>query len=245
MVAIPADKFTMGNDAAGARDNEKPPHEVTLLAYCIDRTEVTTSAYHTCAQRAACTEPGRDEFCNDISKPDHPQNCVTWKQAAEFCRWAGKRLPTEAEWEYAARGTDGRLYPWGNQPPDGERLNACGPGCVEKYDHGSQPMYPVDDDWMTTSPVGSFPKGRSPLGVYDMAGNVYEFTADWFSPYDAAPKTDPTGPMSGEYHVIRGGGYMETQDWRVRTTPRFGGQDSDKASNIVGFRCARFFDASM
>lgn len=228
----------MGTPPDGPGDaDESPMHEVTLSAYCMDRTEVTVKAYTDCvaAQRCPPTPfmeysithtPGdvkrNSQFCNRADRPDHPINCIDWNQAVAYCQWAGGRLPTEAEWEYAARGPERREYPWGDDPPSSKYLN----------------MYGTIDRYTTTAPVGSFPDGASPFGVLDMAGNVWEWTADWYGPYPAAPVTNPRGPETGTTRALRGGGWMNLAPGAVRAALRSWGEPRDRMMTL-GFRCAR------
>jgi len=217
MIAIPAGEFTMGSDV----EDERPPHTVFVDAFEIDKLEVTNedferfvaeTGYVTDAEKAGDTS--WRYYAKD--KPQHPVVKATWNDANAFCQWAGKRLPTEAEWEKAARGTDARSYPWGNQW-DAARANA-----KEAGNRG-------------TTVVGSFPAGASPYGVMDMAGNVSEWTTDWFKAY---PGGDFYSPYFGEkYRVIRGGGWFSDQNL-VRTTER-SASAVELANDDVGFRCAR------
>jgi len=257
MVPVPAGTFQMGSLAGVGEDDEHPQHEVTLSAYCIDKTEVTVKAYAACVEAKGCspaaltvrgTRLSSDQvlrysrFCNGHDRPNHPLNCVDWDQATAYCTWAGKRLPTEAEWEYAARGNDGRRYPWGNEAPSAKRLNACGSECVglAKFDLGQGwgEMYNASDGWETTAPVGSFPDGASPFGVLDMAGNVWEWTADWYDKYAAAAAVDPRGTTAGAARVDRGGSWNYNNAEYVRTAFRAWVSASDRVMD-VGFRCAR------
>ena len=169
MVGIPAGTFTMGDD-----ENREMAREVTVAGFCMDRTEVTTAAYEKCVKSGKCTETYMESLCNAgpagragvAERENRPINCVYWKQATAYCEAQGLRLPTEKEWEYAARGTDGRLYPWGNAAPKNQ---LCWDG--EGNDLGKGKRY-------STCAVGSYPSGNSPFGLADMAGNVWEWTSD-------------------------------------------------------------------
>ncbi len=217
MIAIPAGEFTMGSDV----EDERPPHAVFVDGFEMDKLEVTNedfekfvaeTGYVTDAEKAGDTS--WRYYAKD--KAQHPVVKVSWNDAKAFCQWAGKRLPTEAEWEKAARGTDARSYPWGNQW-DAARANAKEAG------HRG------------TTAVGSFPAGASPYGAMDMAGNVSEWTSDWFKAY---PGGDFYSPYFGEkYRVIRGGGWFSDQNL-VRTTER-SASAVELANDDVGFRCAR------
>jgi len=217
MIAIPAGEFTMGSDV----EDERPSHAVSVGAFEIDKFEVTNqeferfvweTGYVTNAEKAG--ETSWRYYAKD--KPQHPVVKVSWNDAQAYCEWLGKRLPTEAEWEKAARGTDARTYPWGNQWDAGKANSK------EAGNRG-------------TTPVGSFPGGASPYGVMDMAGNVAEWTSDWFKAY---PGGDFYSPYFGEkYRVIRGGGWFSDQKL-VRTTER-SCSGVELANDDVGFRCAR------
>jgi len=220
MVTVPAGSFIMGCDT-GELD-EQPPHEVDLPAFEIDQFEVTNAdfarfveatGYQTDAEKEGLSRNWRDAA---KGKDDHPAVYVSWNDAQAFCQWLGKRLPAEAEWEKAARGTDGRLYPWGNDY-DPSKLNG------------------KDSGIRGTAPVGSFPEGVSPYEVFDMAGNVWEWTADWYEPYPGC--TFQSDYFGQKYRVLRGGGWFETAEW-VRTAVR--NANSEIAANDdLGFRCAR------
>ncbi|HWU88863.1 MAG TPA: SUMF1/EgtB/PvdO family nonheme iron enzyme [Kofleriaceae bacterium] len=225
MAHVAAGTFEMGNPAGIGDFDERPQHAVTLSGYCIDKTEVTVVAYAACVAARACTTAAvtSSELCNRPDRIYHPVNCVDWNQAAAYCKWAGKRLPTEAEWEYAARGNDGRVYPWGREAPSPRYLNMDG----------------AADGWAATAPVGSFPAGASPVGALDMAGNVWEWTADWYGgAYEAAAVTDPPGAKTGAHRVLRGGSWDNLGAAWVGATFRNWREPSDHHSN-VGFRCAR------
>ncbi|MBI5515990.1 MAG: SUMF1/EgtB/PvdO family nonheme iron enzyme [Deltaproteobacteria bacterium] len=260
MAPIPAGRFPMGSPSGTGPAIEHPQREVSLRAYCLDRTEVTVARFREAVARGALgpvpatpnwtriTDTRRDSYarwCN-LDKPGrdaHPINCVDWQQALDYCRWRGARLPTEAEWEYAATGGDGRRYPWGSAPPTPERLNGCGDRCLEAFREGGQrwtALYSGDDGWATTAPVGRFPEGASPFGVLDLAGNVWEWTADWLGPYPRGADTlvDPTGAPSGTARVNRGGGWDSGDPSWLRATERNGFLPTYRGVSL-GFRCAR------
>jgi formylglycine-generating enzyme required for sulfatase activity len=255
MVLVPGSSFFMG--ARDLMKDAQPPHEVTLSAFCLDRTEVTTRAYLACVETGSCERPPEKVSWNGISpdhaklysplcngsakdRGDHPINCVAWPMADNFCKKRGARLPTEAEWELAARGPTQRKYPWGDDPPGPKFLNACGKECARFFDaqhekHAS--MYEDDDGFAGTAPVGSFPAGASAAGALDLAGNVWEWTADWYGPYTADAVKDPRGPASGTQRVVRGGDFTGSQpDW-ARPAYRWK-TDPDTFNHAIGFRCA-------
>jgi formylglycine-generating enzyme required for sulfatase activity len=220
LLFVPAGAFLMGSEAADplADEDEKPQHSVHLDAFWIDRTEVTNAMFARCVEAAACTPPMHSRRFGEAAYADHPVLGVTWGQAREYCGWAGRRLPTEAEWEKAARGADGRIFPWGDQAPDESRLNFDGQ---------------VDD----TQPVGSYPGGASPYEALDMAGNVWEWVEDGYGAeyYERSPEANPPGAQSANQKVIRGGSWSAGAE-AVRAANRFwafpGRNDTD------GFRCA-------
>jgi formylglycine-generating enzyme required for sulfatase activity len=201
-----------------------PDHDVTLDAFFIDRTEVTQGDYDACVAAGVCTPPAMG--FDPPGHPDHPANDVTWDQAAAYCAWRGKRLPTEAEWERAARGTDRRLYPWSNDPPDCARLN-------------------FSAAWPTTTCAGAplavatHPTGRSAVGADDMGGNVWEWTRDWYGAgyYAQSPPVNPQGPSTGTYRAKRGGSWGDPAD-RVRASRRWF-HYAWQAESDIGFRCVR------
>ncbi len=246
MIVIPGGDFAMGDDGADGSDNERPAHRVAVASFRIDRTEVTVRAYRRCFEAARCSAPDgyRPDkgdyrvFCN-WENPDrrdsHPINCVDFRQAQAFCAWAGKRLPTEEEWEYAARGAgEDRRYPWGNEEPTERRLNACGTECpahlMSNHFPAGRPLYPASDGWPETAPVGSFPSGASKQGVLDMAGNVWEWTASTYRTYD--------GARAEAKRVLRGGSWGGSDARTERTTNRFRLEEQSRAQ-FLGFRCAR------
>jgi formylglycine-generating enzyme required for sulfatase activity len=249
MVHVPGGTFSMGSPNGVGDEDERPQHQVTLSDYCIDKTEVTVAAYRRCVASGTCTaapEPtkdGIDSLCNGTraDRHDHPVNCVDWNQAEAYCAWANKRLPSEAEWEHAARGGDGRTYPWGNEAPSVKRLNACGSECRvlgKRLGREWKVMYEDNDGREATAPVGSFPSGASPFGALDMAGNVWEWTADWYGAYMAGASTNPHGPKDGTTRVIRGGGWFDIDAAWLRGAIRDGYGSADRYAD-VGFRCAR------
>jgi eukaryotic-like serine/threonine-protein kinase len=267
MIAIPGGEFFMGSDEKDAQDTEKPPHRVKLMPYCMDALEETVAQYKECSDRGACRRAGKenvwpgindtqrkiyDPLCN-ISDPEglakHPINCIDWDQAREACEARGARLPTEAEWEFAARGPDGRIYPWGDQAPNGTFLNACGKECVAWQKKHPDPdnsaptfMYGEDDGFANTAPVGSFPKGKSRYGLSDVVGNVWEWVADYYADYDPATAsstvTEPKGPATGADRVIRGGAWNGAQPSWVRPSFRFHVAPTARSYGF-GFRCAK------
>jgi formylglycine-generating enzyme required for sulfatase activity len=241
MVHVPAGTFWMGSDEgdSDAYDDERPQHEVRLNAFWIDRTEVTNAQYRRCVSEGACDPPRgsssytRDSYYGVTEFDDHPVIYVDWEQANAYCTWAGKRLPTEAEWEKAARGTDKRIYPWGNEF-DGSLANFCDVNCG--FDHNADEW---DDGYTDTAPVGNYPGNASPYGALDMAGNVWEWVADWHAGdyYATSPDRNPQGPDSGEWRVLRGGSWLDLQGG-VRAAARDLGGPSG-SSDDLGFRCAR------
>ncbi len=258
MATIPGGKFFMGSDDKKDEENERPAHQVTLSPYCIDLTEVTVLAYKQCSDKGECKRAPRenewpgisarehkvyDPLCNirDVdARGSYPVNCVDWELADTFCKTKGGHLPTEAEWEFATRGSDGRKYPWGDSPPnDGTRLNACGKECLawgKKFNEEVTAMYSADDGFPTTAPVGSFPKGASPFGLQDVVGNVWEWASDWYAPYTAEAQVDPTGG-TGTDRVLRGGAWNGGDPGWVRPTYRFKSPPTLR-SHGIGFRCA-------
>jgi formylglycine-generating enzyme required for sulfatase activity len=215
-VFVPPGEFSMGNG-----------NKVSLDAFWIDKTEVTNAMYAECVQAGQCNAPRstssrtRNSYYGNSTFDDYPVIFVSWVDANAYCAWAGGRLPSEAEWEKAARGTDGRQFPWGNEDPWslGDLLNFAG---------------------QDTTQVGTFPDGVSPYGALDMAGNVAEWVADWYSldDYNHPPASNPLGPDAGQYRVWRGGSWgNNTTEW-IRTYSRTGNPPTDSSSGL-GFRCVR------
>ena len=228
MVEVLAGSFQMGS--ASGRANEDPVHDVYVSGFFVDKYEVTVSDYQQCINASVCSTPKHtsdDEKYNygASGREKHPVNGVDWHQASAYCAWSGKRLPTEAEWEKAARGTDGRIYPWGTDGPSClfAVMDDGGPGCGERR----------------TWEVGSKPGGESPYGAHDMAGNVWEWTADRYASdyYGSSPMQNPQGPTEGSERVLRGGGWQDAGS-AMRVAIRSSYAPSD-AYNFLGFRCVR------
>ncbi|MBI4704916.1 MAG: SUMF1/EgtB/PvdO family nonheme iron enzyme [Deltaproteobacteria bacterium] len=227
-VDVPAGRFLMGS-AEGARD-ERPVRAVALAAFQIDRYEVTNRRYRACVTAGKCAPPAlgsshrRARYYGEPAFLDYPVIFVGWQEATQYCRFAGGRLPTEAEWEKAARGGGESLrpFPWGDEPPDCSRANMGGAGSC-------------GDD---TDRVGRRLLGRSPYGALDMAGNVWEWVADWYDPdyYATAGSTDPSGPAAGTLKVARGGCWQSGAD-TLRVSCRKAELPTTFAYNL-GFRCA-------
>ncbi len=224
MVRIGGGRFTMGTDDRNAPPNERPARLVTVASFWIDKTEVTVGAYRVCVERGACPRPARSSAsCTyDMNEPELPVSCVPWTSAQAYCLAINKRLPREAEWEFAARGKTGLKYPWG-----GTSAVGCG-GAVtmasestHKSCGGSRP-----------SRVGKRPSGASPFGVLDMSGNVEEWVEDWY-----VENAGERSPRAGASHVLRGGGWLSLPS-QAMTTSRNWGSAREMGPN-VGFRCAR------
>jgi formylglycine-generating enzyme required for sulfatase activity len=225
MVEIPAGEFTMGSDGTQALEDERPSHRVWLDAFSVDVHEVTTAQYAAFLAAASRAAPWQWETVDLVQHGDRPVIGVDWRDAEAFCAWAGKRLPTEAEWEKAARGTDGRLYPWGNQAPTRE---------VANFALGARFSYN-----QVLMPVRSHEGGKSPYGLYHMAGNAYEWVQDWYATnyYESSPDKNPAGPSQGQFKVLRGGSWSDLPKYLL-TYGRFKLPPETKNS-YTGFRCAK------
>lgn len=223
MVYVPAGEFSMGSNKGSA--NAVPEHTVTLDSYWIDQTEVTNAMYAKCVSDGSCQAPEnstshtRVSYFNDSKYADFPVIYVNWYEADAYCKWAGRSLPTEAQWEKAARGTDGRLYPWGKEVPNNNVLN----------------FNSLQGD---TVKVGSYPAGASPYGALDMSGNVGEWVSDFYQKdyYKSSPDKNPEGPVYGYEKIVRGGSWgddisLVRSIYRKIVTPI-------ESSNNLGFRCA-------
>ena len=223
MVSIPAGEFTMGSPEGDA--DERPAHKVHVDAFSIDVYEVTVGQYAEFLRSGEARAPLDWNTMNQSAHQKRPVSNVDWADAAAYCKWAGKRLPTEAEWEKAARGTDGRLYPWGNDPPTPLRAN-----------YGKTGLH----NYEMLAPVGTLEDGKSPYGVYDMAGNVWEWVSDWYDNdyYKNSPAQNPEGPPKGGFKVIRGGSWNSSQR-NLRAADRYWDPPSFRSLYFPGFRCAK------
>ena len=250
MVFIPGGTFHMGSND-GFFAEERPVHAVTVASFYLDRTEVTVAAYSDCVRRGACTpaattadwpdifppeRPFANSLCNG-DRPDrqnHPANCLNWPQAVAYCRFRGRRLPTEEEWEYAARGgAEERRFAWGNAPPTPGWMNACGTECAEAMlrVRAWAPLYPASDGWVGTAPVGRFPLGDGRWGVLDIAGNVQEWLATPYCPYDQPG-------CATDHRCVRGPGYLGNLDFKERAARRNHDVEWHRSGDL-GVRCAR------
>ncbi|MGB0388776.1 MAG: bifunctional serine/threonine-protein kinase/formylglycine-generating enzyme family protein [Ardenticatenaceae bacterium] len=260
---VPAGEFLMGSQAndSDADQNEQPQRTVTLDAFWIDQTEVTNAMFGRFAQESGYQTdvqqvgsglvylPSSDRWeeieGTSWQQPVGPKSTidglgnypvmqVSWNDANAYCEWVGRRLPTEAEWEKAARGTDGHQYPWGNDPVAGNLLNYCDTTCLTTTGKDDT----VDDGNQDFAPVGSYPDGASPYGTLDMSGNVWEWVADWFDQqyYQNAPNNNPPGPQSGTHRVLRGGSWANNRT-QARAAARTAADPAYGIDNL-GFRCA-------
>jgi len=230
LVCVPAGEFIMGGseDDPHAEDREMPQHVVTLDAYWIDQTEVTNAQYNQCIEEGGCIRQGtsglfsktRDIYAEDEQYANYPALMFYYDKAVEFCQWAGRRIPTEAEWEKAARGTDGQMYPWGDDAPTCEHANYL--GCAED-----------------TTEVGGYPLGASPYGAVDMSGNVWEWVSDFYDEgyYANSPEENPGGPTDAMWRGRRGGG-VTSFERDMRSSRRASGSPHHWFDGQMGFRCA-------
>jgi eukaryotic-like serine/threonine-protein kinase len=243
-ILIPAGSFIMGGMDVYRENDEQPPHEVKLASFWIDQVEVTNGMYDLCVQAGICRPPrevrsdNREEYFGNPEFRDYPVVNVAWYDADAYCAWAGRRLPTEAEWERAARGDDKRNYPWGDEPP---------------HEFNSNSLNTVGD----TTRVGSYPEGASPFGILDMAGNVWEWVADRYRPdyYSKSPLENPQGPTQEEVfttlRVMRGGSFQEdgiflrlvNRSFLEGPDPKADPKKDEayygRSSTRIGFRCAQ------
>jgi len=219
MVYVPEGEFVMGSE--WGEWDEEPRHIVELNAFYIDKYETTNEEYQRCIDARRC-DPQAFRRDRSVMGPRQPVVAVGWDDAVRYCRFAGKRLPTEAEWEKAARGTDERRYPWGNEWHR-DWVNLHGP----------------EDGFAATAPVGSFPGNVSPYGAFDMAGNAWEWVSDFHDKhyYRASPRENPKGPKTGVRHVMRGGSWLYDVPFFTMSTNRSPGRPLVHKI-YVGFRCA-------
>ena len=233
MVYAPGGTFSMGvaEDDPLVQSDEVPPHAVTLSGFWIDQTEVTNAQLARCVAAGACQPPfapvfeRHEDYYGNPEFDDYPAIYVSWLHGHDYCAWAGGALPTEAQWEYAARGPEGLTYPWGNDAPNDTLLN-------------------YDKNMNDNVAAGSYPKGASWCGAMDMAGNVYEWVADWYMTYPDEALTDPTGPERGIGHVLRGGSWYDGLEF-VRSANRYVIREAYRDYTVpsghgfsLGFRCA-------
>ncbi len=232
LVYVPGGDFLMGvaQDDPLVQSDEIPPHLVTLGGFWIDQTEVSNAQYARCVAAGACNPPfsaileRHQDYYDNPEYDAYPVLHVNWMHGHNYCTWVGGALPSEAQWEYTARGPQSSTYPWGNNPPDDTLLN-------------------YDKNLGDTAPVGSYPAGASWCGALDMAGNVHEWTNDWFRSYSAAAQTDPAGAESGIGHVLRGGSWYDNYKF-VRGANRYVISEAYQDYTVpsghgfnIGFRC--------
>ncbi len=232
LIKIPAGIFTMGSNDGD--NDEKPVHDVYLDEYYIGKYEVTNAQYKKFCDATGRSYPVDPDFTGMpnyfTNYPDYPVVNVSWNDAKAYCDWADLRLPTEAEWEKAARGTDGRTYPWGSKEPDAGGFYRANYYIGEKG---------KSDGFQYTSPVGSYECGKSPYGCYDMTGNVWEWCSDWYDEnyYIVSANNNPQGPVSGARRVFRGGSWL-CKAYDLRCADRVCGDPTDEWHYDVGFRLA-------
>jgi formylglycine-generating enzyme required for sulfatase activity len=221
MVLVPAGEFIMGSEQGD--DDEQPVHRVFLDSFYLDTFEVTNGRFAKFVAAIQSEPPwGFADHDTPVLHADRPVRWVTWLEATGYCLWAGKRLPTEAEWEKAARGTDGRTYPWGQEPPTPVHA-----------------VFGLKEGAETVAPIGDREKGISPYGIHDLAGNLYEWVTDWYDDafYTTTPTINPRGPAEGPAKGQRGGSYINSP-YRLRASFRTKGDPTEHDPH-VGFRCAQ------
>ena len=225
MVEIPEGPFTMGFDGTQALEDERPKHQVRLPTFFMDLHEVTTVQYASFLAATNRDAPWQWNGVDLSQHSDRPVIGVDWSDADAYCRWKGKRLPTEAEWEKSARGTDGRLYPWGDQSPTKNLAN---------FALGARFSYS-----QVLMPVQSYEQGKSLYGLYHMAGNVWEWVQDWYvaNYYEVSPEHNPQGPEQGQFKVLRGGSWSDLPKYLL-TYGRFK-LSPETRNSYIGFRCAK------
>ena len=228
MVEIPEGPFTMGSKEGDP--DEAPEHPVYLSTYYVDKKEVTQDEYERFVRMTKRGKPFVPVFEDDqslILKPELPAMGMSWGDAEAYCKWAGKRLPTEAEWEKAGRGESKRRYPWGDE-----------------FGSGHANVDGDEDGFKYLAPPGSFESGRSPYGIYDMTGNVAEWVADTYGEqyYQKSPYRNPAGPDDGQHKIIRGGSWRETEH-NARLSKRFQAK-MWRTDSTIGIRCAKSADSA-
>jgi formylglycine-generating enzyme required for sulfatase activity len=252
MIYIPAGEFQVGSTEAEIEAaielcrahyspcnawyymRESPLHTVVLDGFWIDQTEITNAQYQGCVDAGSCDEPitckkGEPTY-GVAGKSKHPVVCVSWDDAQDYCQWAGGRLPTEAEWEFAFRGESRFIYPWGDAF-DGAKLNYCDVNCDQRHADNR-----YDDGHPKTSPVGNHPQDASWLGVLGMSGNVSEWVADWFSDYSPEASSNPVGPEAGSQKLVKGcSWYFHPAYCRGATRASV---SPETRFDYLGFRCA-------
>jgi formylglycine-generating enzyme required for sulfatase activity len=238
---VPSGEYEIGaadtDTQAGA--DERPRHRVALNGYWIDVAEVTNAMYARCVEEGACSAPASQDtyfvrgYYSSDNCASYPIVNVSWNDANAYCRWAGRELPTEAQWEAAARGLSGALFPWGDESPSATTANFCDDNCPS-----DDRVQDANDGYAGTAPVGSYPAGASLFGVLDLAGNVWEWVADWSSAdyYAISPTQNATGPEQGTLRVLRGGSWINIAA-ELRSSNRHAALP-ELTSDTIGFRCA-------
>jgi formylglycine-generating enzyme required for sulfatase activity len=236
----------MGSDSG--MPEERPVHAVHVASFCMDAAEITARDYAACVQKKSCAAPSPGAEWAQITKDDrqrwspyctygseradHPMNCLAFDDAAKYCRAAAKRLPTEEQWELAARGLEGRTWPWGHDAPTAARVNACDRGCAQRGDaQVIGPRLEGDDGFEATSPIATFAGGATPQGVFDLAGNVAEWTDATYCPYGESA-------CGSSARVVRGGSWLSDTPLQLRGAARAKALPMTRAPD-VGFRCVR------